>query len=136
MSSHRTTSDYFNHRALRIRPRPPLWLARVAGYLKHNHRQHRIVLSKSKNPARCSVVLALGESNSKAIEANQKTRLPYDKTTQYPAGFRSASSPRCHSRRFRLYAQSFMACQLLFFLSTIWGRVCTVHLRAFPSENP
>jgi hypothetical protein len=42
---------------------------------------------KSKNPARCSVVLALGESNSKAIESYQKTRLPYDKTTQYPAGF-------------------------------------------------
>jgi hypothetical protein len=33
------------------------------------------------------VVLALGESNSKTIDANQKTRLPYDKTTQYPAGF-------------------------------------------------
>jgi hypothetical protein len=33
------------------------------------------------------VVLALGESNSKAIEAIQKTRLPYDKTTQYSAGF-------------------------------------------------
>jgi hypothetical protein len=33
------------------------------------------------------VVLALGESNSKAIEVTQKTRLPYDKTTQYPAGF-------------------------------------------------
>ena len=48
---------------------------------------YRIALSKSKNPARCSVVLALGESNSKAIECVQKTRLPYDKTTQYPAGF-------------------------------------------------
>jgi hypothetical protein len=47
----------------------------------------RIALSKSKNPARCSVVLALGESNSKTIEVTQKTRLPYDKTTQYPAGF-------------------------------------------------
>jgi len=29
----RTTPDYFNHRALGIRPRPPLWLARVAGLL-------------------------------------------------------------------------------------------------------
>ena len=48
---------------------------------------YRIALSKSKNPARCSVVLALGESNSKTIDANQKSRLLYDKTTQYPAGF-------------------------------------------------
>jgi len=32
------------------------------------------------------VVLALGESNSKTIDANQKSRLLYDKTTQYPAG--------------------------------------------------
>ena len=48
----------------------------------------RLVRAKSKNPARCSVVLALGGSNNKAIEQiGQKTRLLYDKTTQYPAGF-------------------------------------------------
>jgi hypothetical protein len=47
----------------------------------------RSTVCKSKNPAKHSVVLALGESNSKAIEAIQKTRLPYDKTTQYSAGF-------------------------------------------------
>jgi hypothetical protein len=65
---------------------------------------YRIALSKSKNPARCSVVLALGESNSKTIERVQKTRLLYDKTTQYPAGFsNSRSSSKCHSRRFGLY---------------------------------
>ena len=47
----------------------------------------RSTVSKSKNPAKHSVVLALGESNSKTIEAIQKTRLPYDKTTQDSAGF-------------------------------------------------
>jgi hypothetical protein len=30
--------------------------------------------------------LALGESNSKAIEVTQKTRLPYDKTAQKTMG--------------------------------------------------
>ena len=65
---------------------------------------YRIALSKNKNPARCSVVLVLGENNSKAIELSQKTRLLSVKTTQYPAGFRKQlSAPRCHSRRFGLY---------------------------------
>ena len=49
---------------------------------------YRIVLSKSKNPARCSVVLALGESNNKTIDANQKSRLLSYKTTQYLTGFK------------------------------------------------
>ena len=34
------------------------------------------------------MVLALGESNSKTIDANQKSRLLSDKTTQYLTGFK------------------------------------------------
>ena len=48
---------------------------------------YRTDKSKSKNPARFSVVLALGESNNKTIDANQKSRLLSYKTTQKPAGF-------------------------------------------------
>ncbi len=46
-------------------------------------------LSKSKNPVKLSVVLALGESSSKAIEDGQKPRLLPDKTTQNSAGFKA-----------------------------------------------
>lgn len=48
MSSHRTTSDCFNHRALRIRPRSQLWLARVTGYLKPDHRRTASGCPKAK----------------------------------------------------------------------------------------
>jgi len=34
MSSHYTNPDYFNHRALGIRPRSLLWLAHVTGLFK------------------------------------------------------------------------------------------------------
>ena len=41
---------------------------------------------QKKNPERCSAVLALGESSSKAIEQSQKTRLLPCKTAQHPLG--------------------------------------------------
>ena len=64
----------------------------------------RLVRAKSKNPARCSVVLALGESNSKTIElVGQKTRLPYDKTTQHPTGLTTSSFVRMPLQTDELY---------------------------------
>lgn len=86
MPSHRTIPDYFNHRALGIRPRSRLWLARVTGYPKPDHRRTASGRPKAKTPRRCSAVLALGESSSEAIEASQKTRSLLCKTAQHPLG--------------------------------------------------
>jgi len=68
MPSHCTFPDCFNHRALGIRPRSRLWLAHVTGYPMPNHRRTALDSPKAKTPRRCSAVLALGESSSKAIE--------------------------------------------------------------------
>jgi hypothetical protein len=65
---------------------------------------YRIALSKSKNPARCSVVLALGESNSKTIERESKESLAVRQDHTVPCGVHQfAFSSKCHSRRFGLY---------------------------------
>jgi len=42
--------DYFNHRALAIRPRSLLWFAHVTGYLKSNHRRTAFDCPKAKTP--------------------------------------------------------------------------------------
>ena len=80
MSSHRTIPDYFNHPALGIRPPSLLWLARVTGYLTSNHRRAALDSPKTKTPQNALVVLALGESNSKAIDPRPKPHLLSDKT--------------------------------------------------------
>ena len=50
MPSHCTFPDCFNHRALGIRPRSPLWLARVTGYPMPNHRRTALDSPKAKTP--------------------------------------------------------------------------------------
>lgn len=136
MSSHRTTSDYFNHRALRIRPRPPLWLARVTGYLMPNHRRTALGSPKAKTPQDALWSWLLARATTRRLTRIKNLACCRTRPHSTLRGSRFALSPRCHSRRFLLYAQSFMACQLLFFQSTTSGRVCTVPLRAFHSENP
>ena len=61
-------------------------------------------VAKRKNPAKCSVVLALGESNSKTIEPRSKDSLAVrqDHTGLCGVNFLGSSS-RCHSRRLGLY---------------------------------
>ena len=102
MSSHRTVSDCFNHRALRLSPRSPIWLARVSGYLKHNHRRTALCCPKAKTPQNALWSWLLARAAAKRLN-RQKSRLPPCKTTQYSAGFSVDSSPRCHSRRCELY---------------------------------
>jgi hypothetical protein len=136
MSSHRTTSDYFNHRALRIRPRPPLWLARVTGYLMPNHRRTALGSPKAKTPQDALWSWLLARATARRLKSIKRLACRTTRPHSTLRGSQHFSTPRCHSRRVRLYAQSFMACQLLFFQSTTSVRVCTVPLRAFPSENP
>jgi hypothetical protein len=64
---------------------------------------YRIALSKSKNPARCSVVLALGESNSKTIEPAKSLACYTTRPHSTLRGCVTGSSSKCHSRRFGLY---------------------------------
>jgi len=47
---------------------------------------------KAKTPQDALWSWLFGVSNSKTIEQCQKTRLPYDKTTQNPAGFKTLFS--------------------------------------------
>jgi hypothetical protein len=65
----------FNRRALGIRPRSPLWLARVTGYPMPNHRRTALGSPKAKTPARCSVVLALGRAAAKRLEQQANASL-------------------------------------------------------------
>jgi hypothetical protein len=104
MSSPRTVPDCFNHRALGLSPRSPIWFARVSGYLKRNHRRTALRCPKAKTPQDALWSWFLARTTARRLKVVQKTRLLYDKTTQYPAGFRKQlSAPRCHSRRFGLY---------------------------------
>jgi hypothetical protein len=65
---------------------------------------YRIALSKSKNPARCSVVLVLGENNSKTIERSKRLACYTTRPHSTLRGCsKQLSSSRCHSRRFGLY---------------------------------
>ena len=96
--------DCFNHRALGLSPRSPIWFARVSGYLKRNHRRTALRCPKAKTPQDALWSWLLARATARRLKVVQKTRLLYDKTTQYPAGFRKQlSAPRCHSRRFGLY---------------------------------
>ena len=52
MPSHHTTSDSFNHRALRIRPRSLLWLARVTGLFKTPPLTYRMVSESESEGAK------------------------------------------------------------------------------------
>jgi len=74
--------------------------------------------SKSKNPARCSVVLALGESSSKAIcqgRLKNPNRLLHDKTTQYPAGLHLSLTYALMPLKTVGNVTHFSACQQIFF---------------------
>ena len=55
--------------------------------------------AKSKNPARCSVVLALGESNNKTIETSQKTRHAVRQDHTVPCGVSTSFHRRLPHRR-------------------------------------
>ena len=69
MSSLCTTSDCFNHRALGIRPRSPIWLARVSGYLKHNHRRTALGSPKAKTPQDALWSWLLARATAKRLKA-------------------------------------------------------------------
>jgi len=103
MSSPRTVPDCFNHRALGLSPRSPIWSARVSGYLKRNHRRTALRCPKAKTPQNVLWSWLLARATT-SDWGESKVRLSSDKTTQYSAGFNdSPLSPRCHSRRFGLY---------------------------------
>lgn len=86
MPSHRTIPDYFNHRALGIRPRSRFWLARVTGYPKPDHRRTASGRPKVKTPESLSVVLALGRAAAWRLNSRQTPHQLPCKTTQKPAG--------------------------------------------------
>ena len=92
MPSHCTFPDYFNHRALGIRPRPRLWLARVTGYPKPDHRRTASGRPKAKTPARCSVVLALGRAAAKRFEQEANASLATLQDHTAPCGGHSSCS--------------------------------------------
>ena len=86
MPSHRTIPDYFNHRALGIRPRSRLWLARVTGYPKPDHRRTASDRPKAKTPESLSVVLALGRAAAKRLEQPKVTLATYQDHTETCGG--------------------------------------------------
>jgi len=91
MPSQYTIPDYSQPPRSRNSPTLPALARSCNRVSQHQPSTYRIGLSKSKNPAKCSVVLALGESNNKTIDVTQKTRLLYDKTTQNSTGFFSSN---------------------------------------------
>jgi hypothetical protein len=100
MPSQYTIPDYSQPPRSRNSPTLPALARSCNRVSQHQPSTYRIGLSKSKNPAKCSVVLALGESNNKTIDVTQKTRLLYDKTTQNSTGFSQVTStPSCHTRQ-------------------------------------
>ena len=52
----RTNPDYFNRRALGIRPRSLLWLARVTGFPASNHRRSALDANKKLSSSHKAVL--------------------------------------------------------------------------------
>ena len=104
MSSHRTNPDCFNHRALGISPRSPIWLARVSGYLRHNHRRTALCCPKAKTPQDALWSWLLARATARRLNRRSKDSLAVRQDHTVPCGVISiCSSPRCHSRRVGLY---------------------------------
>ena len=100
MPSQYTIPDYSQPPRSRNSPTLPALARSCNRVSQHQPSTYRIGLSKSKNPAKCSVVLALGESNNKTYDRKSKVRLSSDKTTQDSAGiYDFLSTPSCHTRQ-------------------------------------
>jgi hypothetical protein len=113
MSSHRTNPDCFNHRALGIRPRSLLWLARVTGYLLPNHRRTALGSPKAKTPQDALWSWLLARAVGRRFVKREKSQsLTTRQDHTVPCGVISllTSSPRCHSRRVELYTL-FLLCK-------------------------
>jgi hypothetical protein len=99
MPSQYTIPDYSQPPRSRNSPTLPALARSCNRVSQHQPSTYRIGLSKSKNPAKCSVVLALGESNNKTIEINQKTRHAVRQDHTGLCGVKLISTPSCHTRQ-------------------------------------
>jgi hypothetical protein len=99
MSSHRTISDCFNHRALRLSPRSPIWLARVSGYLNRNHRRTALRCPKEKTPQDALWSWLLARATARRLKQLKSLACRTTRPHSTLRGLLVASSPRCHSRR-------------------------------------
>jgi len=101
IASHWT--DYFQPPRSILSPRSPLWLARVTGYLLHNHRRTALGSPKAKTPqdALWSWLLARATARRLTLIKNLACRLA--RPQKNLRGSQLALSSRCHSRRFGLY---------------------------------
>ena len=99
----RTIPDCFNHRALGISPRSPLWLARVTGYLMPNHRRTALGSPKTKTPQDALWSWLLARATARRLTRIKNLACCRTRPHSTLRGSRFALSPRCHSRRFGLY---------------------------------
>ena len=99
MSSPRTVPDCFNHRALELSPRSPIWFARVSGYLKRNHRRTALRCPKAKTPQDALWSWLLARAAARRLKRPKVTPATLQDHT-VPCGVSVASSSGCHSRRF------------------------------------
>jgi hypothetical protein len=103
MSSHRTNPDCFNHRALGIRPRSLLWLARVTGYLLPNHRRTALGSPKAKTPQDALWSWLLARATARRLTRIKNLACCLSRPHSTLRGSRFAFSSKCHSRRVELY---------------------------------
>ena len=103
MSSPRTIPDCFNHRALGLSPRSPIWSARVSGYLKRNHRRTALRCPKAKTPQDALWSWLLARATARRLTRIKNLACRLARPHRNLRGFRFAFSSKCHSRRFGLY---------------------------------
>jgi hypothetical protein len=108
MSSHRTISDCFNHRALRFSPRSPIWFARVSGYLNRNHRRTALRCPKAKTPQDALWSWLLARATAKRMTRIKSSACCLARPHSTLRGLsNSRPTSKCHSRRFKLYTKNF-----------------------------
>jgi hypothetical protein len=96
------TQTCFNHRALGIRPRYLLWLARVTGYLLPNHRRTALGSPKAKTPQDALWSWLLARATARRLTRIKNLACCLSRPHSTLRGSRFAFSSKCHSRRFEL----------------------------------